>query len=56
MIDKVKYELNELGYSIVDDFLPLDVAKKVQDLFVRQSSWELIQQVRNNHYDHVFKT
>lgn len=56
MIDKVKYELNELGYSQVDDFLPLDVAKKIQDMFVRQSSWELINQVRENHYDHVFKT
>jgi Rps23 Pro-64 3,4-dihydroxylase Tpa1-like proline 4-hydroxylase len=56
MLDKVRYELNESGYTVIDDFLPLDIAKKIQDLFVTQSSWELINQVRENHYDHVFKT
>ena len=33
MYDINKNELSELGYTVIDDFLPIDVAKKIQDLF-----------------------
>jgi len=56
MLDKVRYELGEIGYSIIDNFLPIDVAKNIQDLFTSENSWEKIHQVRENHYEHVFKT
>lgn len=56
MLDKARYELSDVGYTIIDDFLPLDVAKKIQELFLTENSWEKIQQIRENHYEHVFKT
>jgi Rps23 Pro-64 3,4-dihydroxylase Tpa1-like proline 4-hydroxylase len=56
MYDVNKYELSELGYTVIDDFLPIDVANKIQDLFFTQNSWELIYQIKKNHYEHVFKT
>ena len=56
MYDVNKYELSELGYTVIDDFLPIDVAKKIQDLFFTQNSWELMHQIKENHYEHVFKT
>ena len=56
MYDINKNELSELGYTVIDDFLPIDVAKKIQDLFFTQNSWELMHQIKENHYEHVFKT
>lgn len=56
MYDINKNELSELGYTVIDDFLPFDVAKKIQDLFFTENSWELIHQIKENHYEHVFKT
>ena len=49
---------NKNGYSIVDNFLPIDLAKKLYDLFESQSKsdWQCINQVRKEHYSHVFKT
>ena len=56
MYDINKNELSELGYTVIDDFLPIDVAKKIQDLFFTQNSWELMHKIKENHYEHVFKT
>jgi len=49
---------NKNGYSIVDNFLPIELAKKLYDLFESQSKsdWQYIDQVRKEHYRHVFKT
>ena len=49
---------NKNGYSIVDNFLPIELAKKLNDLFESQSKsdWQYIDQVRKEHYSHVFKT
>jgi len=52
----IKQELNTIGYSIIDDFLPLDLANKLNDFFSNNTEWEFHNQIRENHYSHVFKT
>jgi Rps23 Pro-64 3,4-dihydroxylase Tpa1-like proline 4-hydroxylase len=56
MYSKHKNELLELGYTVIDDFLPIDVAKQIHDLFIQDNSWQFIYQIREKHYDHVHKT
>ncbi len=56
MYNKNKTDLVELGYTVIDDFLPIDVAKKIHSLFVNETNWELKHQARDHHYEHVFKT
>jgi Rps23 Pro-64 3,4-dihydroxylase Tpa1-like proline 4-hydroxylase len=56
MLDRVTQELNEQGYSIIDNFLPNDYANNLHELFVNANTWEKILQERENHYSHVFKT
>ena len=56
MYSKNKTDLVELGYTVIDDFLPTDVAQKIHSLFVNETNWELKHQVRDHHYEHVFKT
>jgi len=56
MYSKNKTDLIELGYTVIDDFLPIDVAQKIHSLFVNETNWELKHQVRDRHYEHVFKT
>ena len=45
------------GFLIIDDFLPLDVANKLEKLYSSTSkkSWDIMDQVREKHYSHVFK-
>ena len=40
---------------IIDDFLPLDVANKLEKLYSSTSkkSWDIMDQVREKHYSHV---
>ncbi len=40
---------------IIDDFLPIDVANYLEALYVKDNNWKLIDQVRETHYQHVFK-
>lgn len=56
MYDKYKNELVELGYTIIDDFLPIDTAKQIHSLFETENYWEHIHQIRENHFEHVHKT
>lgn len=49
-------ELNENGYCVIDDFLPNDLAEKINSIFNSNEKWEHIEQVRETHYSHVFKT
>jgi Rps23 Pro-64 3,4-dihydroxylase Tpa1-like proline 4-hydroxylase len=53
---KHKSELNEIGYTIIDNFLPYEIAKKLQDLYITENSWDRHEQFREGHYSHVFKT
>ena len=56
MYTKNKNDLLEVGYTVIDDFLPYDVAKKIHNLFINEISWEHKYQVREHHFEHVFKT
>ena len=55
MTAKIK-EYQDKGYVVIDDFLPLDAANQVNELYKAESNWEQIDQVRENHYKHVFST
>jgi len=46
----------EKGLLIVDDFLPENIAAEMNDLYSSETSWEKQDQVRENHYQHVFAT
>ena len=56
MYTKNKNDLLQVGYTVIDNFLPYDVAKKIHDLFINETSWEHKYQVREHHFEHVFKT
>ena len=56
MKNKLTKELLEVGYCIIDDVLPLDLALSLHDVFDTTSEWETIDQVREKHYEHIFKT
>ena len=49
-------EYKENGFIVIDDFLPLDIANKLEQLYSVEEDWEFMNQVRENHYRHVFKT
>ena len=55
-MDKIKKEIIELGYSIIDDFLPLEIANELNEIYKNNNSWGPIDQTRENHFGHVFKT
>ena len=44
------------GLEIVDDFLPKEVAENLEELYSKEKEWELMNQVRETHYQHVFKS
>jgi len=51
-------ELESSGYTIIDNFLDDEIANKLHNIFSGEpeSSWGLIDQTREGHYSHVFKT
>ena len=51
----MKSNYKEDGMIIIDDFLPLDVANKLEQLYTSENKWDIVDQVRENHYSHVFK-
>lgn len=53
---QIKSELLEKGYHIIDDFLPLETANQTHKVFDSMSEWDTINQIRENHFSHVFKT
>jgi len=46
---------NSKGLEVIDNFLPVDVANHLETLYTKDDGWELIDQVRETHYQHVFK-
>jgi Rps23 Pro-64 3,4-dihydroxylase Tpa1-like proline 4-hydroxylase len=53
---QIALDLLEKGYHIIDNFLPLDVANETHNIFDSTSEWDTINQIRENHFSHVFKT
>ncbi|NQY42558.1 MAG: 2OG-Fe(II) oxygenase [Legionellales bacterium] len=51
-------DLQTHGYAIVDNFLPENLAQELNDIYLNEAekNWEFIDQTRENHYKHVFKT
>jgi len=49
---------NKMGFCIVDDFLPIDIAKSLYEIYSshEESGWSYQTQIRKGHYGHVFKT
>lgn len=48
-------ELNTQGFTIIEDILPLNLAEELNAVYKTEENWELIDQVRDTHYSHVFK-
>ena len=34
-------EMTETGYTIIDDFLPIDVANKLEQLYSIETDWDV---------------
>ena len=49
-------DLNTKGFTYLDDVLPLDLANQLHELYIQEQEWNLLDQVRENHYSHVFKS
>jgi Rps23 Pro-64 3,4-dihydroxylase Tpa1-like proline 4-hydroxylase len=56
MYEQNKQDLLTVGYTVLDNFLPFEYAKKLQDLYINETSWDRFEQHRQGHYGHVFKT
>lgn len=50
--------MNTFGYTVADDFLPESVADEICQIYKDEveGSWERFDQVRPDHYQHVFKS
>lgn len=51
-------DLQERGYAIIDDFLPIEKARQINNLYLneKEENWSFMDQTRDGHYGHVFKT
>jgi Rps23 Pro-64 3,4-dihydroxylase Tpa1-like proline 4-hydroxylase len=54
--NEVKRKYRAYGYVVVDDFLPIPVANRLNEIYASEREWEQQDQVRETHYQHVFKT
>lgn len=52
----MKNNYEKYGYYVIDDFLPLNIVNELEKLYSTTDDWDVIDQVRENHYTHVFKT
>lgn len=52
----IREDYETQGYAVVDDFLPLSTAEAMNALYCNEQQWEQQDQVRESHYQHVFKT
>ena len=43
------------GIVIIDDFLPEHIINELEHAYSVDNNWDVIDQVRKNHYSHVFK-
>ena len=43
------------GIVIIDDFLPEHIINELEHAYSVDNNWDVIDQVRETHYSHVFK-
>ena len=48
-------DITKSGYLIIDNFLPIDIAESIYQIYSREEDWERQDQYRKDHYKHVFK-
>jgi len=48
--------LNTKGFTIIDNVLPLELAEEIYNVYCKETEWNLFNQVRENHYSHIFKS
>ena len=53
---EITEDLNTKGFSIVDDVLPLELASNINEIYSQNEEWELIDQIRENHYSTILKS
>lgn len=55
---KQQDEMHTLGYTIIDDFLPLSIADEIYQMYIcePEQHWEKFDQVRAEHYQHIFRS
>ena len=51
----MKNNYKEDGIAIIDDFLPEDVVNELEYVYSLDNNWDVVDQVRESHYSHVFK-
>ena len=51
----MKNNYKEDGIVIIDDFLPEDVVNELEYTYSLDNNWDVVDQVRESHYSHVFK-
>ena len=51
-----KHNLVSDGYTIIDDVLPLELAISINEIYKNNDQWEIMDQIRPDHYGHVFKS
>ena len=44
------------GFVVIDDFLTNPILNSLQEIYETQNNWQFIEQQRDHHYEHVFKT
>ncbi len=49
-------EFQKKGFVVIDDFLPSQVVNELNALYCSNTNWELVNQIRKRHYQHVFAT
>tara|TARA_R110002051_G_scaffold191236_1_gene260011 strand:- start:1618 stop:2226 length:609 start_codon:yes stop_codon:yes gene_type:complete len=48
-------DITKSGYTIIDNFLPVDIATRLYEIYSAEENWERQDQYRKDHYKHVFK-
>lgn len=48
-------DITDSGYLVIDDFLPIDLAESIHNIFLQEDDWQRYDQYRKDHYKHVFK-
>lgn len=56
--NKYQNDLQTKGYTVIDNFLPEDLAEELNEIYLaeNESNWNFMDQTRDSHYGHVFKT